>query len=675
MSDTVAPPLPDLFAAELQAERDQTFRLRAEAGQELALGRHSEDRSYRPDVDLGDLPNGRTVSRRHARLFRQDDEWFLRVEPDAANPTLVGGQRVDPGQAIGLTSGELLQFGAVSVAFQQYDPVQVVGPELIELTITPEPGGGRPRQRGPVDDHGRQLHRPRRPVRGRGPRPAGRVVHDAAERVEVARAEIPLFQTRARLAPASDAIARLQIHFKPPRLPSARAASTRSRFGSPAGPGRGCGARSPAASRSRRSRGWRSSRSRPRPGRSRPSFAWTVSNVGNSPTTIGMQTQALGTVGEGAAFLALPDPVTSDNPIEEDTRIAYRWEQPQFVLDAGRSQTARLRARVRKRHWWGGTVVHRFGAVAAAGTLSVADPASIASPPRVPAWVQAIVGWFVNRAAVLLPLLLLLVAFYVLFLQQPQVAVDICWIHVAPTGEQICQDLPIEGIPIGDKIRFTLVSQHATFVDIENSNFKGRRYSVWPAWIEQFVDNPPQESQFARSTIVWEESPGKTTTFLIRGKNAIGQEVLIDQTVLVHPAPRVEQFTTSLANVPREGEPVVVTFKATTPDDVDDPTVMLVAFGASDDRALDPATSRCDPAAAPQPPVLACRVGPARSSPGSSGRRRTSACWPGASTAPPRPSGSSGSTLRSSTRSAPTQRPRWPGARSGCSGPPGAPAA
>ena len=84
MSDTVAPPLPDLFAAELQAG-DQTFRLRAEAGQELALGRHSEDRSYRPDVDLGDLPNGRTVSRRHARLFRQDDEWFLRVKGSPAS--------------------------------------------------------------------------------------------------------------------------------------------------------------------------------------------------------------------------------------------------------------------------------------------------------------------------------------------------------------------------------------------------------------------------------------------------------------------------------------------------------------------------------------------------------------------------------------------------------------
>src|SRR5262245_7914962 len=132
----VRPP-PDGFAAELQAG-EQSFRLKAEVGQELALGRHSEDRSYRPDVDLGDLPNGRTVSRRHARLFREEDEWFLRVEPDAANPTLVGGRRVDPGQSIGLSHGETIQLGAVSVDFRQHDPVQIVGSDLIELSITPD---------------------------------------------------------------------------------------------------------------------------------------------------------------------------------------------------------------------------------------------------------------------------------------------------------------------------------------------------------------------------------------------------------------------------------------------------------------------------------------------------------------------------------------------------------
>src|SRR5262245_50472378 len=127
MSDSVAarpnghsphdgiPPPPDPFAAELQAG-ETTFSLRAEAGQQLALGRHSADRSYRPDVDLGDLPNGRTVSRRHARLFREADEWFLRVEPDGTNPTLVGGRRVDPGQSVVLSHGELIQLGAVSVA-------------------------------------------------------------------------------------------------------------------------------------------------------------------------------------------------------------------------------------------------------------------------------------------------------------------------------------------------------------------------------------------------------------------------------------------------------------------------------------------------------------------------------------------------------------------------------
>src|SRR5262245_48357072 len=44
---------------------EQSFKLDTPDERELTLGRHSEDGRYVPDVDLGDLPRGRTVSRRH----------------------------------------------------------------------------------------------------------------------------------------------------------------------------------------------------------------------------------------------------------------------------------------------------------------------------------------------------------------------------------------------------------------------------------------------------------------------------------------------------------------------------------------------------------------------------------------------------------------------------------
>ncbi|MGI9148117.1 MAG: FHA domain-containing protein, partial [Chloroflexota bacterium] len=78
---------------ELVANDGSRFAL---AEPDVVVGRHSEDGRFRPDVDLGELQGGRTVSRRHARIMRTDDGWILKVESAARNATAVAGRAPVP---------------------------------------------------------------------------------------------------------------------------------------------------------------------------------------------------------------------------------------------------------------------------------------------------------------------------------------------------------------------------------------------------------------------------------------------------------------------------------------------------------------------------------------------------------------------------------------------------
>ncbi|MBV9582301.1 MAG: FHA domain-containing protein, partial [Chloroflexi bacterium] len=70
------------------------------------------------DVDLADLERGRTVSRRHACLFREGTSWHLRVEPSVTNETKVAGRALAPGQEALLHDGDEILLGAVSLTFR-----------------------------------------------------------------------------------------------------------------------------------------------------------------------------------------------------------------------------------------------------------------------------------------------------------------------------------------------------------------------------------------------------------------------------------------------------------------------------------------------------------------------------------------------------------------------------
>jgi len=106
-------------------------------GRMLTLGRHSDDATYQPDVDLGEVPSGRTISRRHGLLFHHGNTWYLRVEADVTNPTYLNAKLLQKGEEVALTDGDQLRMGNALATFHQDKPVRYVDSDLLDLALGP----------------------------------------------------------------------------------------------------------------------------------------------------------------------------------------------------------------------------------------------------------------------------------------------------------------------------------------------------------------------------------------------------------------------------------------------------------------------------------------------------------------------------------------------------------
>ena len=87
------------------------------AGSDLLVGRYDPVTEIQPEVDLGALDTQRSVSRRHARLVRRGQAWYLREEKGALNGTFVNGKRIPPGTEHPLAEGDVVSFGMVRLVF------------------------------------------------------------------------------------------------------------------------------------------------------------------------------------------------------------------------------------------------------------------------------------------------------------------------------------------------------------------------------------------------------------------------------------------------------------------------------------------------------------------------------------------------------------------------------
>jgi len=93
----------------------KTFAL---TGTTAVIGRFDPVTGTRPEIDLTQVDINRSVSRRHARLTLQDGAFHLIEEVGALNGTMVNGQKLTPGKALALASGDRIAVGMVALLFK-----------------------------------------------------------------------------------------------------------------------------------------------------------------------------------------------------------------------------------------------------------------------------------------------------------------------------------------------------------------------------------------------------------------------------------------------------------------------------------------------------------------------------------------------------------------------------
>ncbi|MCP3961945.1 MAG: cyclic nucleotide-binding domain-containing protein [bacterium] len=83
---------------------------------EVKLGRVDPINQIRPDVDLTKVDSQLTTSRRHAKILRGNEGFFIQEER-ATNGTFVNGQRISAERPLEIRSGDDIMFGAVRMQF------------------------------------------------------------------------------------------------------------------------------------------------------------------------------------------------------------------------------------------------------------------------------------------------------------------------------------------------------------------------------------------------------------------------------------------------------------------------------------------------------------------------------------------------------------------------------
>jgi hypothetical protein len=110
------PPRPPLGDARLLEEASGTeFVLSAE---ESHVGRIDRKTGFTPQVDLSALDTERTLSRRHARILRRGQAYFVREDASSRNGTFVNGSRIDAATDVELHDGDEVRFGLVKTVFR-----------------------------------------------------------------------------------------------------------------------------------------------------------------------------------------------------------------------------------------------------------------------------------------------------------------------------------------------------------------------------------------------------------------------------------------------------------------------------------------------------------------------------------------------------------------------------
>lgn len=108
-------PAAPVAAARLVASSGQSFQLSGKIS--YLIGREDAVSGNYPDVDTGDAGLQAGVSRRHAELFQQGVQWFIK-DLNSVNGAWVNNQRVAPNATQPLNPGDTIRLGKWSATFQ-----------------------------------------------------------------------------------------------------------------------------------------------------------------------------------------------------------------------------------------------------------------------------------------------------------------------------------------------------------------------------------------------------------------------------------------------------------------------------------------------------------------------------------------------------------------------------
>ncbi len=113
------PPLPtpkSRGSCLLRHAKGQIFQLDP-AISEFLVGRPDLAAGINPELNLSDVDPTRSLSRRHAKLVRQGQLFFVREESGTVNGTFVNNVRIETGVNVPIKPGDKLRFGAVELDF------------------------------------------------------------------------------------------------------------------------------------------------------------------------------------------------------------------------------------------------------------------------------------------------------------------------------------------------------------------------------------------------------------------------------------------------------------------------------------------------------------------------------------------------------------------------------
>src|SRR3954451_18930712 len=87
-------------------------------GSETTIGRKDPVTGLYPDIDLTPVDNQRSISRRHAKIYRRGSKYFFGEEIGTMNATFLNGRRLDTGIPGEIKPGDELRCGVVVLRFE-----------------------------------------------------------------------------------------------------------------------------------------------------------------------------------------------------------------------------------------------------------------------------------------------------------------------------------------------------------------------------------------------------------------------------------------------------------------------------------------------------------------------------------------------------------------------------